>query len=331
MGPAGKALYIAEMLSQANELLDDAVWVEANEMSGHEFAFRDSIPAGYWRMVNTGVPYSKSTTGKSRVGIGSLEDYSQIDRWLAESSGDIAGYREGEDSAFLEGMAQTWTETSIYGNTVANPAQFMGLAGFYNTIAGAQNGANIIDAGGVGNNNTSMWLVCHGERTIFWVFPRGSKGGLVMEDKGTETPGYDNLGNRFEAYTAYFRQQGGLCPQDWRQAARIANIDVTAAGLAGPNAPDLFALMTEMMYLPPALGKMQSGITKTDAPRDPTPGIRPVLYANRTLRHYMDLQGMRQRNVLLSVTDYAGVVTDVFRKIPVKLVDELLTTEARVV
>ncbi len=123
----------------------------------------------------------------------------------------------------------------------------------------------------------------------------------------------------------------GICPQDWRYGVRLCNVDVTNAGLAGPNALDLFATMAEMMFFPPHLTAKTSGITKTDAPHDPAPGIRPVFYTNRTGRHWMDVQAMRDRNVLLHLTDYAGMPCDVYRGIPVKISDQLLTTEATVV
>lgn len=333
MNGAGKQVYIAEMLSQAVSLYEDIPMLEANEVGGHEFVFRTSIPAGSWRQYNMGVPYSKSTTAKARVGLGSLEDYSQVDRMLAEDSGDIDRFRENEDVAFLEGMGQTMEQTGFYGNTTTNPAEFMGLAPFYNTVtqSTAQNAQNVIDGGGTGSSNASMWMVCWGERTIFGLYPRGSKAGITMEDKGDTVPGYDSLGNRFEAYTSWFRQQMGLCPQDWRYGVRVANIDVTNNGLAGPNALDLFATMAEMMLYPPHLGKNTSGITKTDAQTDPSPGIRPVIYVNRTVRHWMDVQAMRDRNVLLQINDYAGRVVDGFRQIPIKISDQLLTTESRVV
>lgn len=333
MNGAGKQTYIAEMLSQAVSLYEDIPMLEANEVGGHEFVFRTSIPAGSWRQYNMGVPYSKSTTAKARVGLGSLEDYSQVDRMLAEDSGDIDRFRENEDVAFLEGMGQTMEQTGFYGNTVSNPAEFMGLAPFYNTVtqSAAQNAQNVIDGGGTGSSNSSMWMICWGERTIFGLYPRGSKAGLTMEDKGDTVPGYDSLGNRFEAYTSWFRQQMGLCPQDWRYGVRVANIDVTNNGLAGPNALDLFATMAEMMLYPPQLGKGTSGITKTDAQTDPAPSIRPVIYVNRTVRHWMDVQAMRDRNVLLQLNDYAGRVVDGYRNIPIKISDQLLTTESRVV
>ena len=329
----GQIRVIAEMLSQCNDFPDDLPWVEANEMSGHEFTFRDSIPAGSWRQINQGIPVGKSTTKKARVSMGMLEGLSQIDRKLAEMSGNIQKFRMTEDVAFLEGMGQTMVQTFFYGNTAANPAEFMGLAPFYSSVSTATkaNAANVIDAGGTGSSNTSLWLICWGERTIFGTFPRGSKAGLSMEDYGQQYPAYDSVGNLFPAYTAWFRQEAGLCPQDWRNAARIANIDTTASGLSGPNAYDIFAGMAELMLLPPTLTSKASGITKTDAPDDVTPGIRPVLYCNRTLRHWMDVQAIRDRNVLLGVDDYAGKVTMGYRGIPIKVVDQILNSESRVV
>src|SRR6185437_7100171 len=155
LDPEGKIPVIAEMLAQSNDIYDDLPFVEANEFTGHEFVFRTSIPAGSWRQYNMGVPYAKSTTAKARVSVGSLEDYSQVDRMLADDSGDIDRFRQNEDFAILEGMSQTITQTIFYGNTVATPAEFMGLSGFYNTVStsSAQNAVNVVDGGGVGSNN----------------------------------------------------------------------------------------------------------------------------------------------------------------------------------
>src|ERR1700744_4394643 len=330
--PSGDMHVIAEMLSQCIALTKDLYVTESSEMFGHEFAFRSSIPGGYWRQINQGVPYSKSTTGKSRIGLGTLEDYSQVDRLLAEGSGNIERFRETEDVAFLEGMGQTIEQTAWYGNTTVTPAQFMGLASFYNTVntANAQNAANVIDGGGTGNSNTSIWLVCHGARTFHGVYPRGTKAGLVMEDKSDTTPAFDSLGNRFEAYTTWFRQMIGVVPIDWRYCARIANVDVTNAGLAGPNALDIFATVRQLLLLPPTLTAQSSGITEVDAPDEPAPGIRPVIYVNRTVRHWMDVQAMRDRNVLLRIEDYAGRPCDGINGIPIKVSDQLLITEGRV-
>jgi hypothetical protein len=228
-------------------------------------------------------------------------------------------------------MSQTIAQTIIYGNTVQNPAEFMGLAPFYNTLntSAAQNAANVLDGGGRGGSNTSLWMIGWSPETIFGVFPEGSHAGLDMEDKGDVVPAYDSLGNRYEAYTGWFRQQIGLCPMDWRWGARVANIDVTTAGLAGPNALDIFATLAEMQFLFPKWSRATSGITKTDAPMDATQP-RVVFYANRTLLHWMQIQAMRDRNVLLRLEDYAGRVTDNWRGTPIKCVDQILNTESPV-
>ena len=332
MDAKGNIPMIAEMLSQANEMYEDAPMVQANERTGHMFVFRTSIPAGSWRQYNMGIPAGKSTTAKARVGIGMLEGLSQVDLMLARHTGNAEKFRETEDVAFLEGMSQTIAQTIIYGNTMNTPAEFMGLATFYNTVntATAQNAANVIDGGGVGSSNTSLWFVGWGPNTIYMTFPEGSKAGLEMEDRGDVVPAYDSLGNPYRAYTGWFTQQAAIVPQDWRYAARIANIDVTSAGLAGPNALDIFATMAEMQFLFPKMTKNTSGIVKTDAPMDDM-GVRPVFYGNRTMLHWMQVQAMRQRNVLLRLEDYAGRVTDNWRGFPIKCVDQILNSEARVV
>src|SRR6185369_2382427 len=94
--------------------------------------------------------------------------------------------------------------------------------------------------------------------------------------------------------------------------------------------PDLFALMAQMVLLFPKFTKSTSGIVKTDAPDDNAVGVRPVFYCNRTVRHYMDIQMIRNKNVLLSMKDYAGEPTEGYRGIPIKIVDQILNTEQNV-
>ena len=327
--PEGDIPEVAEMLSQCNDYTDDAPYMEANEKTGHEFVFRTSIPAGSWRQYNQGTPYSKSTTAKARVGLGMLTDFSQVDRALLRHSGQGEKFRRSEDFAFLEGMGQTVAQTLIYGNTANTPAEFMGLATFYNTIANAQNGLNILNGGGTASSNTSLWYIGWSPESFFLIYPRGEKAGLVVEDRGDVVPAYDNLGNPFLAWTTYFEQAVGLVPKDWRYGGRVANIDVTNAGLAGPNALDIFATMAELVLLFPKTSKAVSGVTKTDAPDDQF-GTRRIWYCNRTLLHWMYVQAMRDRNVLLRLEDYAGIVTDNFRGDPIKLIDQITNTESQV-
>lgn len=327
-----QASFIAEYLSQAVCLMDDLPMSEANEITGHQFVYRTSIPGGTWAQYNQGTPYSKSTTAKSRVSTGTLKAYSQVDALLARDSGSPEKFRTGEDVAFLEGMGQTLEQTAWYGNTATTPAEFMGMSNFWNTVSTskAQNAANVIDGGGTGNSNASFWLFGFGERSLFGIYPRGSKAGLHMDDKGDVVPAYDSVGNPYNAYTTYFEARMGIVPIDWRYTVRICNLDTTAAGLQGSSGPDLWALMTKAALIPPGMTKQTSGITKTDAPTDAVPTNRFVWMCNRTVRHYLDLQAMRNRNVLVGLNDAPGQVQMNWRGIPIKISDQLLNSESRV-
>ncbi len=320
---------VAEMMSQKLAIYKNFPFVKANERSAHMFTYRTSIPTGSWRMINTGTPASKSTTAQDRVSIGELTDYSVVDRTLAERTGNVEKFRRSEDVAFLEGMGQTIEFTMLYGNTATNPAAFQGLSTFYNTIntANSQNAANVFNGAGTGSSNTSLWWLGLGPETIFCVYPEGSHAGLDFEDKSDVRAAYDSLGNQYEAFTGFFRQQIGLCPKDWRYGGRIANIDVTTAGLAGPNALDIFATLAEMQFFFPSLTSDTSTITETDDPEGDA-GVRHRIFVNRTLGHWMQVQAMRNRNVLMSPDQYAGVAVMKWRDIPIDISDQIVNTES---
>lgn len=333
--PDGQIATIIEILSQANDIFDDMMWLEGNLPTGHKTTIRTGLPIGTWRMLYQGVPYTKSTSAQITEGVGMLEAYSQIDKKLAELNGDVAKFRMSEDDAHLEGLSQQMATAIFYSNVAVNPQQFTGLGPRYNTVCTttAQNAVNVLDCGGTASANASLWLVGWGERTIHGIFPKASKAGLMFEDKGDVVPGYDANNNRFEAYTSYFKWEAGMCVADWRYGVRMANIDTTtnAGGLGSATPPDLFAFMSKAVIRFPTLNMRASGIVKTDAPSDPAPGIQPAWYCNRTVREYMDIQAIRDKNVLLSSKEYDGQPVTLFRGIPIRVVDALLNTEARVV
>jgi hypothetical protein len=330
--PQGGIDDIAEVLSQCNEVYDDMLWREGNLPTGHKDTIRTGLPQGTWRMLYQGVAYTKSTTAQITEGVGMLEAYSQVDRALAELNGDIKAFRLTEDDAHLEGLSQQMATNLFYGNTSINPQRFTGFSPRFNTVctSTAQNAYNVLDGGGTGSSNASIWLVGWGDRTCFGLFPKGSKAGLVYEDKGDIVPGYDASNQRYEAYTSYFKWVAGLCVKDWRYIVRIANLDTTTAGLAGATPPDIFALLSKAVVRFPTMNKRVSGITKTDAPDEVAPGINPAIYVNRTVREYADIQAIRDKNVLLKPTEYAGQPIVEFRGVPFRINDILLNTEAQV-
>lgn len=331
--PTGDAADVAELLSQANEIYDDLVWKEGNTNTGHVYTVRTSIPTGWWRYINQGVPMSKSTTAQGRINCGMLEDNFTVDRKLMEMAEDQNKFRYEEDNAHLEGMSQTVAGQFIYGNATSNPAAFTGFEAFYNTVntSTADNASNVFDGGGTGGNNTSLIMIGWSPRSIYGVFPKGSKAGLTLEPLDYTQLAYDSVGNPYRAAVTWFKQEAGFCIEDWRWGVRLANLDVTSAGLGGTNPFDIFATLSKMVLRLPKAGRTISGITETDAKSEMGMVVRPAIYANRTLRGFMDIQAIRDKNVLISPKDYAGMPIENYRGVPIRILDQLKNTETRVV
>ena len=331
--PDSSAAHIAQLLSQCNQMLKDMIWQEANMPLGHKITVGVSLPQGTFRAANVGVAFSKALTAQMQFGIAELVSYSGVDRSIAELWGDVAKYRYQQDMAHLEGMGQQVSGALLYANEGTNPGQMTGFSPIYNTVnpANAYNANNVIDAGGTGSSNSSIHYINWGDTTTYGIFPKGTPSGIVYEDKGDVRALYDAANSQFEGYTSFFRIKFGLCVNDWRYNVRIANIDTTTAGLAGANPPDLFALLSKAMGKTPSASRRVFNAEETDDPTDPKPGTMPVIYVNRTVQEYMDIQAIRDKNVLISLRDYAGQPVVGFRDIPIRIVDQLLTNEARVV
>ena len=336
LDPAGETIEMAELLSMADDLMEYMVWKEGNTNTGHIFRVRTSIPQGWWRFIGQGVPMAKTTSAQGRMNCGMLEENSTIDRKLVDmagSGGSQRMYRYQEDNGIVQGMGQNISGTFFYGNQLLNPASFNGFfTAFYNTVNPANSpvAANVFDGGGLGSSNASIMLAGFSPRSIYGVFPKGSKAGLTVEPLDYTELAYDALGNPYRAMITWFKQEAGLCVEDWRWGVRYCNLDVTGAGLGGGNAPDIFATMTRMVLRLPKMARNVSGITETDAKSEAGLVVRPVFLTNRNVRGYMDIQAIRQPNVLLGPRDYAGSPIENWRGVPIGVVDKMLSTETRV-
>lgn len=325
----GKTAMIIELLAQTNEILDDMLVVEANQLNGHVTTVRTGIPQATWRLLNYGVPAGKSTTAKVTDGMGMLETWSVVDKALADMNGNTASFRLSEDLAFLEGMSQQMATTIFYGNTATNPERFTGLSPRYNTIntATALSAQNVIDMGGVGSTNTSVWMVTWGARTCHGIFPKGGKSGFQQADLGDQVPIRDENNNEYRGYRTHFKWDNGLSLRDWRYVVRLANIDVTTLATLAP--PDLIRGLIRAGHRLPTQPATVATEQKTDAPNGGLMDMgRLAIYANRTIRTWLDIQALNKVNVLLKFDEWDGKPITRFRGIPIRTCDALLNTES---
>lgn len=316
LDPSGMIADIVELLNQVNEILDDAVWVQGNLETGHQYTQRTGLPDVYYRQMNQAIPPSKSKTAQVTEQCAMLEANSQVDDAEYELATDKNGLRLSEAKPFLEALSQKFAGKLIYGNAGTSPEEFTGFATRYSSLS-AGNSTNILNAGGVGSDNTSIYLVGWDENKVALVFPKNAQAGIRHKDMGLQMiPGTTGIGNdTLLAWVSNWRWFHGLMVKDWRYVVRVCNIDVSNL-VNDVGAANLGRFITKATYRLPNIK-----------------ACRPILYMNRTVFEMFDLQ--RQAAVSnggqLTYKDVDGVMVPMWRgQIPIHIVDQILNTETLV-
>lgn len=318
MDPNGSISSIVEMLGQTNEIVDDMVWLEANELTGHTTTVRTGLPTPTWRKLYGGVQPTKSTTRKVKDTMGMLEAYAEVDQALADLNGNAASFRLSEDRAFIEGINQEFAQTLFYGNEATEAEAFTGLAPRFSTndTSVALNAENVIApvATPDSTDNTSIWLIVWGPNTVHGIYPKGSQAGLKMEDKGRVTiENVDGAGGRMEAYRSHYRWDCGLTVRDWRYIVRI-QVDQEDLVKDAATGPDLTDLMVQALEIVPSLSMG-----------------RPAFYMNRTIRFWLRRQMTNKtKNSTLAFDNMAGKRVLTFDGVPCRRCDQITNTESGV-
>lgn len=301
---------IIEMLAETNQILDDMVVMPCNNGTKHLTTARTGLPAGTWRRLYQSVQPTKSEVRQVTDTTGMLESWSEVDSKLVSLSGNPGQLRLNESAAFIEGMSNDMATAIFYGNTDTDPEQFMGFSPRFNSLS-AENGGQIVNAGGVGSDNTSIWFVVWGERTCHGLYPASETAGLGRDDKGEVTK--ETANGLYDVYREKFTWDLGMSVRDWRYVSRIANIDVSLA-LAGST--QLYDFMRSAYY-----NLQQRRIT----------GGRAAIYCNTNMLEVLDMlsvnQGGSDSQVRLRPGELDGKEVQMYRGIPVRECDAILNTE----
>lgn len=320
---------IVEILAQLTPIIQDAVTIEANNGTSHIHTVRDTLPTVTWGRLYQGVAPSKSGRSQVTDTTGFVEGLSSIDQRLLELAGPKAdALRLSEARGFLEAMALEAEQTIFYGDTISTPEEFKGLSARANAIGAGTYGNQIVDGGGVGSDNTSIWFVTWSEDYTAIVHPQNTPAGLIRQDKGDQRV-LDASGRAYYVKEELFRWHLGLSVKDPRGNVRIANIDVSNA-LAG--SVDLNALMRAAYY---RLNVRRAGKYK-DATGAAIKGAaatgRTVIYMNRDMLSVLDALGTASGNAALQLRpmELEGKEVLSWRGMPIRETDSLLNTETNV-
>lgn len=319
-GPDGRELAVAEVLRQTNDMLDMMTSIEANQPTAHVGSIRTGIPLPVFRKYNQGVTPTKATQATVSVGMAMMEDYSEVDKALADLNGNTNRFRANQDKGKLQGFNNKAQQYFTYGNATTEPEAFSGFMQYYSTLNTAVPlYENVIDGLGTGTDNTSILLVVWGgEGGITGIYPKGSKAGLQSNDKGQVTIESANgvAGARMEAYRTHYKWDLGLFLGDWRQAVRIANIDKSNLT---PDASGSSANLPNLMYQAMELVNDLNG-------------GNAAFYMSRRTRMFVRQQlSAALKESVLTRDSVGGKMVTSFQDIPMGRVDAMAADETRVV
>jgi len=312
--PGGGIDEIIEVLAASNPIIADANVLEGNLPTGHRSTQRATQPSGTWRLLNYGVAAEKSTTKQVDDTCGILESYSKLDVDVASLNANERAFRASEDNAFIAGMNSTVATALFYGNQKTDPEQLHGLSPRYNLTTGDYS-SQIINGGGSGDDNTSIWIITWGPQTCTLIYPKGSKAGLTNDDLGKQLV-TDSNNLMYQAWVTRFQWKLGLCLKDYRYVIRICNIDNSELTADAASGADLMSKLVDAYYARPTvdLGKM----------------AKTFIYCNKTIAKFLHKQAQNKSNVNLSIDSPAGKPIVSFLDAPVRVCDNITVAEATV-
>jgi hypothetical protein len=289
-----------------------------NEGTSHLHNILMKLPSVAWGRLYKGTPASKAGFAQVRDTTGWIEGLVQVDeRQLELYPGEENTVMMNEAEGFVEAIAQEFETAFFYSDITTTPDQFKGLAARYNTIATSGAGRQIIDAGGTGSDNTSVWFVTWSDKHTSLIHPQGMESNIKVKDRGSEKV-EDGDGNYYWARMEQWTLHCGLSVGDYRYNVRVANIDVSDL-IAG--SVDIYKWMRKAYY------RLKSRTI---------PGGQQVIYMNADVLEAMDAANTNfpagsDNYVRLKPMELEGQEVQSYRRIPILETEHLLNTEARVV
>jgi len=307
-------MFIAEVLSRDNPIVKEAPILEANQALSHMGLRRTSLPTVQKRAINDGVPKSTSKTTPVTAPMSLFETMSQVDEEALRLAPNAVQFRQDEDAAFIEAMAQSLADEVFYGSIGDDVLGFNGLATMFASSTVRPNGDttwpyNVQLGGGSGSDTTSIWAIEWGTRKTHLIYPKGTQGGLEYYDGGKQLVSGVTASTQFWAWISSFKWRCGLYVQEERTVQRIANIETAGAS----NIFDDDMLITALNRLP-RMG------------RDPLTRI----YVNRTILTQMEIRVKDKNNVNYTADNAFGHQMLRFKGVPVQVCDAILDTETAI-
>lgn len=323
-GKGKAAADIIEMMNDTSQdIFTDFVYVECNDGTKHTHTIRTGLPSVGWGQLYKGVAQSKSSTQQVDDTTGFVEGLSTVDKRVLDLAGDKREFmRRSESEPFVEAMSQELVTAMFYHNPATDAKLPKGLSPRFSALANSGAGHQIIDAGGTGSDNMSIWFVTWGGQGLCALYPHGTSAGIVQEDKGEQRV-LDADGNPYYVEEELIRAHCGFALKDYRRVVRIANID---ASLLAAGSVDLYSFMRKAFYR--LHNRRLDKVRNQDNPQ------HTVIYANTDALEALDglatNAGTTDNFTRLRPMEVEGKEVMAYRGIPIRETDALVNTEAQI-
>jgi len=298
---------IIELMRLKNEMLIDIPAYECNSGTIHKTTQRTIGPVGEHRIYNQGVgTYATQTKGiEDRTTM--LEAYSRVDEKMLQHSGNKNAVRNSEAVGIIKGMGLTQAQACVYFDKKKD-VEFDGLATRRNKITDENKEKLIFNAGGKGNELTSIYIIAAGPDLFHFLYPQGSKSvGVERQDLGVlHVPEAGKPEKTLPMAVEYFTAQYGICVRDPSALIRICNIPKDITG------DKLVELIIEASY------KLPQGATTYS------------MYSNDSILIKLDKSSSSKTNVVHTQEDPWGKPITHVRNIRCRQMDVILNTEEEV-
>lgn len=318
--PKGMIANPVNLLAQTNELWNYLPFIECNDGTAHQTTIVTGLPQGAWVRYNQARLPGKSSKVQIRAQTGMIELPILVDRHLAEKRGAsrVDELMAKETMLAIEGLSQQAMTALFYESELSNPERITGLAPHYSTVstATAASAENVIDCGGTGSDNMSIWALDLGEGKISGLIPQGGKTG-VQRDGRRLVDVQDSLGiagATFQAYKETLTWQLGLVVENWTCGVRLCNIDSSDLVANAGSQADLWVKIIQGLERLPS---NSSG--------------RKVIVMNRRAKTWLRIQALNKSAYQTTFETVAGKPVTMIDGIPVVVCDALVNTESRIV
>lgn len=301
-------LNTVNLIAKKNDFLDDVRWEEGIGLTSHLIGQIVSMPDITESADNQGYGTGKDEVINVDEFACEIGSNNPIDVRTLMRSPNPREFRSRKDDSHIVAHGEKLVERVFSGNRKTNPLQIDGLYN-RNFWAGSisSNGAYQLSAGGIsGADMFDAWVIRHGEDAFKMWYPRGSKAGINIEDKG-ELPVLDAAGKMYFAQVTHFDWKFGLGIYDPRNIVRVSNIKPS----------DSAQKLEETLVR--AINRMRG---ENDI----------VIYLPSEVYTQLDILAMNKTNAVYTKEDVFGRKVTTFRGVPVRKVeflDSLKYTTAR--